>query len=270
VRISESAASSNFCRAVAPDFSFLRPLIILHTNQLVCSQAMPLTRSEIVVLEIKTPQWMADRVGHYRSVAERCRSKTQRAFRGLALAETASHSTMRANLDTPSRFIAGETLSRNMCRAIGLRIRGGLRLPVTFKLFGQCPHQSAVRRIANEGQACGDIVGCHARSDQHGRDGGGNLIGGQAHIDADVGCGGFAAADEIFDEKHFGESALQPSVQASAQRVVPGEIGREHGMDQRRAIVVESFAQCRVSKRSTMACGVSASRSRGSPSRKQR
>ncbi len=51
----------------------------------------------------KTPQWMADRVEHYRSMltAEQYWSKAfQRTFRGLALPSSASHSIMCANLDT--------------------------------------------------------------------------------------------------------------------------------------------------------------------------
>jgi hypothetical protein len=53
----------------------------------------------------KTPQWMADRVAHYRSMftAERYWSKALgRAFRGLALPHTASHAIMGANFDTLS------------------------------------------------------------------------------------------------------------------------------------------------------------------------
>ena len=53
----------------------------------------------------KTPQWMADRVAHYRSMltAERYWSKAfQRAFRGVALPKQATREIMSANVDTLS------------------------------------------------------------------------------------------------------------------------------------------------------------------------
>jgi hypothetical protein len=52
-----------------------------------------------------TPQWTAARVEHYRSMLTAVRywsEALKRAFRGLALPETARHSSICANVDAPS------------------------------------------------------------------------------------------------------------------------------------------------------------------------
>jgi predicted TIM-barrel fold metal-dependent hydrolase len=78
----------------------LRQLIHAYTGRFLFATDLVLTD-----VAHKTPQWMADRVEHYRSMltAGRYWSKAlHRTFRGLALPETASHSIMCANIDTLS------------------------------------------------------------------------------------------------------------------------------------------------------------------------
>jgi predicted TIM-barrel fold metal-dependent hydrolase len=74
----------------------LRELVRTHSNRFLFATDLVLTDTAH-----KTPQWMADRVAHYRSMltAERYWSKAfQRTFRGLALPKPVSRAIMSGNI----------------------------------------------------------------------------------------------------------------------------------------------------------------------------
>jgi hypothetical protein len=129
-----------------------------------------------------------------------------------------------------------------VCRPVGCRIGREFSVPVALKLFGQFADQRAVGGVAEHRDARGDRIGRHRCGDQDACRRSGDGVG-QADLDSDFGCCAFAATYEVCDEIHFGESAFEPCVQAAAHRVVRREIGREHGVDESGAIVVEAFSQ---------------------------